>query len=431
MALVRHQPFYSRLLIGVCLAALSVASWCDAQYSTNNGQGNTPMAPPADVPSSSNLGNRTVPLPPVQQTNPSVPRSWVSGAPASPPESPSGAVTALPPVNQLTLCDNARIIAHVGEEVILEGDVAAVVNEILEANKERIPPDEWEATREIFIKKQLKNVIQSKLIFLDAKRKIPADNWSGVEKQLEKVFEEEELGKMMKRTKTASRIELDAKLQPLGTSVERERRAFCERMLAQQWVRQQIKRDEEITYDQMVTYYRRHQDEFTTPAKAKWDELMVRFSNYPNKAAAYDAIARLGNRVVGGVAFDAVAREASDGATANKGGAWDWTTRGSLVCKQIDRELFSLPLGQLSPIIEGPTGFHIVRVTDRTDVKVAPFLDAQVDIREKIVKERSEKQLREYLAKLEAKTSVSTIFDHEADTQKQQQISGRPQMPLR
>ncbi len=431
MALVRHQPFYSRLLIGACLTALTVTSWCEAQYSTDNGLGNTPMAPPTDASSSSNIVNRTVPLPPVQQTNPSVPGSWPSGAPATSPWSPSGAVMALPPVDQLTLCDNARIIGHVGEEVILAGDVAAVVNEILEANKDRISPDELEATREFLVKKMLKTVIQYKLVYLDAKRAIPADNWPGVEKQLEKMFDENELDKMMKRTKTASRNELDAKLQRMGTSVDRERKAFCERALAEEWKRKQIKRDEEITYDQMMFYYRRHQDEFTTPARAKWDELMVRFANYPNKAAAYEAIARLGNRVAGGVAFDAVAREASDGATANKGGEWDWTTRGSLVCKQIDRELFSLPVGQLSSIIEGPTGFHIVRVTDRTDVKVEPFLDAQVDIREKIIKERSEKQLREYLAKLEAKTPVSTIFDREANSQKQQQITRRPQMPLR
>ena len=42
-----------------------------------------------------------------------------------------------------------------------------------------------------------------------------------------------------------------------------------------------------------------------------------------------------------------------------------------------------------------------------------PFVDAQVQIREKrdkIVKQRFEKQLQEYLAKLEAKTPISTIF---------------------
>ena len=94
-----------------------------------------------------------------------------------------------------------------------------------------------------------------------------------------------------------------------------------------------------------------------------------------------------------------------------KGGVWDWTIKGSLVCKEIDQALFSLPVGQLSPIIKSPNGYHIVRVTAREDAKVTPFLDAQVDIREKIVKQRSEKQLREYLAKLEARTPVSTIFD--------------------
>ena len=47
-----------------------------------------------------------------------------------------------------------------------------------------------------------------------------------------------------------------------------------------------------------------------------------------------------------------------------------------------------------------------------------PFLEAQVQIRQKrdkIAKQRFEKQLHEYLAKLEAKTPISTIFDGQKD----------------
>ena len=58
-----------------------------------------------------------------------------------------------------------------------------------------------------------------------------------------------------------------------------------------------------------------------------------------------------------------------------------------------------------------PNGYHIVRATVREDARVTPFLDAQVDIREKIVKQRSDKQIHEYLAKLEARTPMTTIFD--------------------
>ena len=52
---------------------------------------------------------------------------------------------------------------------------------------------------------------------------------------------------MMKQFGVTSPRELDPKLRAVGTSMEREKRAFIEFVLARQWQGQQIKRDEEIT----------------------------------------------------------------------------------------------------------------------------------------------------------------------------------------
>jgi parvulin-like peptidyl-prolyl isomerase len=409
MELVRYEPCYGRLLIGVLLATW-LAMPCAAQYpAESNGIGNGPMAPATP----GAYYQPTVPTPRPKPPVVSRPNSWPGdGWPAAPPQS---SPTTLPPTNELTPCEGTRILAHVGSEVILERDAMGPVNDFLDANKDRIPPEQLDATREFLIKKQLKNLVQNKLIYLDAKQAIPSEGWPQVEKQVDKVFEETELDKLMKQARVTSRRDLDERLRKLGTSIEHQKRAYFERELARQWIGTKIKREDEITYDQMVTYYRQHVQEFTTPARVRWEEMMTRSLKYPSDDAAHAALAQMGNQVLAGANLAEVAKAASDGPTANKGGFWDWTVKGSLVCKDIDKAIFELPVGQLSPIIRGPNGFHIVRVIAREDAKVAPFLDAQVDIREKIVKQRSEKQLLGYLAKLEARTPVSTIFDGQDD----------------
>ena len=214
----------------------------------------------------------------------------------------------------------------------------------------------------------------------------------------------------MKQFGVSSPRELDPKLRAVGTSVEREKRAFIEFMLAQQWQGQQIKRDDEITLDQMVTYYRQHQDEFTRPARAKWEELMVRFSKYPTRRRPEKPLREWETRCSPARRLPkwpapvptASRPPTAAGATGPPRGVW---------CQELDQALFGLPIGQLSPIIKGPIGFHIIRVTEREEAAVTPFPEAQVDIREKIVKQRSAKQLHEYLAKLQARTPVKTIFD--------------------
>jgi parvulin-like peptidyl-prolyl isomerase len=244
---------------------------------------------------------------------------------------------------------------------------------------------------------------------------------------LSKQYDDVELPKLVKKAGVDTPQEFDRKLRLLGTSLEGERRAFMERSLAQQWVHQQVKPDEETTYDQMMTYYRGHLQEFTTPARAEWEELMVRFSKYPSKAAAYDAIARMGNRVMGGTPLAEVAKAESDGPTASQGGRRDWTCRGSLVCEALDQALFAQPEGRMGPILEGPTGFHIVRVTRREPDRTAPFLDAQVSIKQKIVQERTQKLFREYMDTLTARTPVWTIYD--SDIRNPQLAS--PRAPMR
>ena len=412
---MRHQ-FSSKFFffsIGIFLAMTLAASWCAAQYAPNNGIGNTPMEPA----SPSSFYRQPVPTPPTQPPAEIRPSPWPRDASPAPPQSLQG---EMPPANQLNVCEGSTILAHVGSEVILESDVDGPVNDFLSANKDKIPASQLEATRVFLIRKQLKNVIQAKLIFLDAKQTIPSEHWPDIEKQMQKMFEESELDKMMKRTGAASRSELDRKLRALGSSVEQQKRTYFERELARQWLGQQVKVGKELGPDEMLAYYRDHIDEFTTPARVKWEELMTRTAKYPSEEAAFAALARMGNQVViAGANFADVAKASSDGPTAPSGGAWDWTTKGALACQDIDKAIFSLPVGQMSPIIKEPNGFHIVRVTCREAVKVTPFLEAQRQIRErreKIAKERSDKQIREYTAKLEARTPVTTIFDGQKDS---------------
>ena len=126
--------------------------------------------------------------------------------------------------------------------------------------------------------------------------------------------------------------------------------------------------------------------------------------------------------------FAEIAKANSDGATAADGGRRDWTNKGSLVCEALDRNLFTLPLGQLSPIIEGPTGYHIIRVTTREEAKVRPFLEAQIDISKKMAKERSDKAERDYMAELKARTPMWTKYDNDPPSAK---TAARPQPPPR
>ncbi|MEE2826952.1 MAG: peptidyl-prolyl cis-trans isomerase, partial [Planctomycetota bacterium] len=100
---------------------------------------------------------------------------------------------------------------------------------------------------------------------------------------------------------------------------------------------------------------------------------------------------------------------------SSEGGIHDWTNRGSLVSKELDEAIFTLPIGVLSDVIETSRGFHIVRVIERTDAGTKAFRDAQVGIREKLVAERQAKTVQEHMKKLRKEIPIEVYGLSTAD----------------
>jgi parvulin-like peptidyl-prolyl isomerase len=141
----------------------------------------------------------------------------------------------------------------------------------------------------------------------------------------------------------------------------------------------------------LLQYYNKNLDDYRIESKVRWEELMVRFDQFPSKEEAYKALVAMGNEVVYGAKFAAVAERASHGFTSEKGGIHDWTTEGSLVDKKLEEALFTLPLNELSDLIETKIGAHIVRVIERQQEGVMSFGEAQAGIKEKLIQENRSK----------------------------------------
>ncbi len=253
-------------------------------------------------------------------------------------------------------------------------------------------------------------MVEMKLVVNDAKQVIPAAGLGKIEQELNREFDKAEIPRLMASYKVNNQHDLDDALRKLGSSLDWERRSYYERNLYLGWRQQQVKADEVVPLANVIGYYQQHLADYEYPAKAKWDEIMVSFDKFPDKPAAYVAIAQIGNQLMQGAKFDELAKSSSQGSTAYNGGAYDWTTKGSLACKALDEALFNLPPNTLSQIIESDRGFHIIRVVERKEAGRKSFEDAQADIKKQLKEENRKKQLEKYLAELHKKTPVWTIF---------------------
>jgi parvulin-like peptidyl-prolyl isomerase len=267
-----------------------------------------------------------------------------------------------------------QVIARVGGETILAGELLGRINQVLEPYMDQIPPQQLPQQRALAMEKMLPSVIETRMVYLDFVREFPdKKRLPEVQKSLFDQFDEKQLPKVMEQAGVTSPGELDRKLRTYGSSLYKTKVSFSQQVIAQQMVHQKIDSNPLISLAELREYYQQHIDEYRTPAQARWEQLTVRYDRFPDAASARRALAEMGNEVLRGAPFAAVARQKSQGFTADRGGYHDWTVKGSLASKPLDHNLFTLPIGRLSQIIADDHGLHIIRVIDRQEAAVVPF----------------------------------------------------------
>ena len=277
-----------------------------------------------------------------------------------------------PDAAQPATVDGCQVIARIDGQVVLACEVLWRVNQMLEENRDRIPPQQYEAIRDQLMQRTLAGMIDQKLLYGEFRRNIPPENMPRIEKNLVGPFEEREVPRLMKQLDVKSQRELEQELSRLGSSMDDARQSFNEHVIASEWIRTKIKVSEEVSPEEMVEYYRDHRNEFEFPTQARWEELMVHKGATPaNGQQAFAKLAMMGNDVWPRMSanpspatpiFADVAKARSEGLFAAKGGFHDWTTKGALKAGVLDEAIFSLPVGQMSLILDSGPAFHIVRV---------------------------------------------------------------------
>jgi parvulin-like peptidyl-prolyl isomerase len=382
-----------------------------------------PLAPPvvggAGTPYRPN--NSSAPLAP---TSPVRPEGWPGAGPAvQTPRETSLPVTTDEDLMSMWLkpkdglpdqFSGTEVVARVGSEVVLASDVMSGVEEMIQqaiAAGQLSTADAPKARHQL-MRQRLQQLMDTKMLLVEARRNIPKENMPKIEKRVKEMYDREQIPKMIDGTKIKSRAELLEAMRKAGTSLEDQQRQFLERSLAAQWVHQQTEeKEKEITHDEMLAYYREHVTDFETSPRARWEHLMVRIANYRSREEAYAKLAEWGNQIWQGAPWAEVAKQHSDDLSSEHGGLHDWTSQGSLQSEVLDRAIFMLPVGQLSPILSDDRGFHIVRVVARQELTRKTFAEVQAEVKKRIKADREGVAMKQYLVELRKRVPVWTIFD--------------------
>ena len=302
-----------------------------------------------------------------------------------------------------------KAMARVGEEVITLRELKYAVKQ----RRAMIPPGQQLTSEESYMlaKGVLGDLVDRALVLQEAKREIKNPKQLKMFMDMaDKIWQDEELPPLLRKHSVANIYELKEKLIQNNDSIEELREAYRQDFLFRGYIDQKLGPKMKVELPEMIDYYNEHLHDFDQVAQTTWREVVIETSLHPNRADAKKKADAALARLRRGDDFAKVAAEMSEGPNKAKGGLWK-TAPGSYSVASVNALLESLPTGQISQVVEGPTGFHIVRVEARRPAGPSTFAEVQDDIRRTLRGQKVREQSSAYLEKLRKKTPVSTVFD--------------------
>ena len=199
--------------------------------------------------------------------------------------------------------------------------------------------------------------------------------------------------------------ELKKFLTEQGLSLDGIRKQKEREFIASEYLRNLIMPAiDNITPSQVREYYKQHSEEFTVADRVEWQDIFIDASKFPSTEAARKFAEELIARIRAGEDFAALAEQYDNGYSRSLKGAGAGQQRGQISPPEVEPVVFSLAEGEVGPIVELPTGFHVVRVAKREYAGRKPFDEkVQAQILNQLRNEVANRETRRIITKLKEK----------------------------
>lgn len=254
-----------------------------------------------------------------------------------------------------------RVVAVVGDQPILWSDVLAYVNQQRAAGVQ-IPADS--VGQLSFAKDALNQLIDEEILVQKAHEMKVDVTEAEVNRSVD-----DQIKRVRDQFKSEEEYKTELKNAGFGTPEEYRRNLYTQlyRRALQQRVfpdLQKMARTKNVSDAEVEEAFQKNKDLLKNqPATVTFRQIVV--APKPTEAQKQRAIAKAESLLVEirkGGDFEQIAkRESMDPGSKPTGGDLGWNRRGTMV-PEFERVMFALAPGQVSPVVETPFGYHIIRV---------------------------------------------------------------------
>jgi peptidyl-prolyl cis-trans isomerase SurA len=308
-----------------------------------------------------------------------------TAAPAAPP------TTRTPPKSVVI----EEVVARVNNEIITTSDLQHMHDSLMDDERQSCAGCTREQMQADFDARQhdmLRDLIDQSLMVQRAKD-MDINVESDVVKRLDEIRQDNHL---------ASMEDLESKIEAAGVDYEDYKNNIRTQLLVQEVIRREVGEHIIIAHEEVLKYYTDHPDEFTRPEEVVLREIFINTdkkdaSEIPALRKKADSMLE---RVHNGDDFGELAKHFSDGGTAAQGGELGVFKHDGTLAADIEDQVFKLNRNEVTGVIETKTGFLILQVEQHYAAGLQPLDKVEVEINNKLYRQKMEPALRDYLKEL-------------------------------
>ncbi len=167
-----------------------------------------------------------------------------------------------------------------------------------------------------------------------------------------------------------------------------------------------------VPEDKIKAYYDGHPQFFKQPEQVKASHILIKIkpdASESEKAEAMKKIAQAQEKLKKGDDFAEVAKAASEGPSAPKGGDLGYFGRGQMV-KPFEDTAFTLEPGKVSDVVTTKFGYHLIKVVDKKPETTIPFETVKPRIEQYLKQEEVQKEVKQFVEKSRKEAKVEIFL---------------------
>lgn len=270
-----------------------------------------------------------------------------------------------------------RVVAVVNREVITQSDLDEAAQALKKQGLRIGGLEEGKAIEHDL----LNQMIEQKLLLQEAKKKGIHVSDQELELALKDIEE---------RNRFQSQEALKRAVAQEGISWEKYIDDLRNQLTSLKLMNREVDSNILLNEEEVKAYYESHPEQFLLAEQIRIKQILLRIP----EGASPDALerkrqkaAQLLSELKSGKRFEVLAEEYSDGAERRSGGDLGFFKKGDLT-PEIDRVVFSLKDGEISPLVQTSLGFHLFKVEAPSDLRKQPFEKVKKEIEEKLRTEK-------------------------------------------